>query len=244
MTSDQKSPSGFLLVDKPAGPTSHDVIDRLRRVTGERTIGHAGTLDPFATGLLIVAVGREATKEISKYVGMDKTYEAEFIIGATTETLDPEGTITIDDKMVRPDQIVITAAMSKLTGPILQIPPMYSAIKKNGKKMYELARQGKTVELEPRAVSIFEFRFRTTPNQVQNPLQLPLGKVESLQVHIRCSSGTYIRALARDLAGLLGTVGYVRQLRRTTIGPATINQATALGDIKPENWQTLLKKEV
>lgn len=239
--------SGFLLVDKPAGITSHDVIDKLRRITGERRIGHAGTLDPFATGLLIVAVGREATKEISKYVGMDKTYEAEFILGATTETLDPEGEVVMADEKVRPDQIVrldsttLVAAMQSLTGPILQIPPMYSAIKKNGKKMYELARQGKTVELEPRPVTIYEFAL---VEQVQNPLQLPLGKVESLRVKIRCSSGTYVRALARDLAKLLETVGYVRQLRRTTIGPSTIEQATALGDISTNNWQTLVKKEV
>ena len=232
--------SGFLLVDKPAGITSHDVIDRLRRITGERRIGHAGTLDPFATGLLIVAVGREATKEISKYVGMDKTYEAELVLGATTETLDPEGEVIVDSTTPRLlDSTTITAAMQSLTGDILQIPPMYSAIKKNGKKMYELARQGKTIELEPRPVTIFEFElmngFTGQPHGVAPT---------AINVRIRCSSGTYVRALARDLAGLLGTIGYVRQLRRTTIGPSTIEQATALGDINTNNWQTLVKKEV
>ena len=247
------STSGFLLVDKPAGITSHDVIDKLRRITGERRIGHAGTLDPFATGLLIVAVGREATKEISKYVGMDKTYEAEFVLGATTETLDPESEVIMAYDLVRPDQIVrtdsttpplfdsttITAVMQSFTGNIQQIPPMYSAIKRAGKKMYELARQGITVELEPRPVTIYEF-FLT--DKFTEPI--PKSATTAISVNIRCSSGTYVRALARDLAQKLGTTGYVQQLRRTTIGKATIEQAIALGDINTNNWQTLVKKEV
>jgi tRNA pseudouridine55 synthase len=224
--------SGFLLVDKPAGITSHDVIDRLRRVTGEKRIGHAGTLDPFATGLLIVAVGREATKEISNYVGMDKTYEAEFVLGATTETLDPEGVVVVANPGISPlDPTTIAAAMARLTGEIQQVPPMHSAIKKGGKKMYELARQGQTVELTPRTITIYEF-------------ELLDSDADAIRVRIRCSSGTYIRALARDLAAELGTQGYVRQLRRTAIGSANIEQAAKLGDITSENWQILLKKAV
>lgn len=241
-----ESPSGFLLINKPAGMTSHDVIDQLRRITGIRKIGHAGTLDPFATGLLIVAVGREATREISKFVGLDKAYEAEFVLGATTETLDPEGDIIRADKEMDLDASIwtreqIESAMQSLTGPIKQVPPMYSAIKQKGKKLYELAREGKTVKRPPRDVTVSEFDL------IGNPSTRPTGSLRMedttavVPVHIACSSGTYIRALARDLAQELGTTGYVRILHRSSIGPFTDKEATNLADITPENWQTLLQ---
>lgn len=225
--------SGFLLIDKPAGITSHDVIDELRKITGIRKIGHAGTLDPFATGLLIVAVGRQATREISALVGHDKTYEAEFVLGATSETLDPESEITADPEARPYTAEEITTTAESLTGALDQIPPMYSAIKKNGKKLYELARKGETIEREPRKVTIHTFELSSEPTQEDGLTIAP--------VHIRCSSGTYIRALARDLAHALKTTGHVRSLRRTAIADFSIADAQSLNALTSDNWQSFLR---
>ncbi len=217
----------FLLIDKPAGITSHDVVDKVRKITGERTVGHAGTLDPFATGLLIVGVGRDCTKQLSTYLGMDKEYEAEFVIGATTETLDPEGTVVISpspwvDARVDPNA-EIRDAMKKLTGEISQVPPMHSAIKIGGQKMYDLARKGETVDIPPRTLTIHSFELLDQPDLSIWPMVL--------KVRISCSSGTYIRALARDLSQLLGTTGYVSALRRTKIGEYSVTSAKTLGEL-------------
>jgi tRNA pseudouridine55 synthase len=223
----------FLLIDKPAGITSHDVVDKLRRITGERTIGHAGTLDPFATGLLIVAVGRDATKHLQMYVGMDKEYEAEIVLGETTPTLDPESEV-IDVSKLEGHRIVVTKdelkqAMKKLTGEIGQIPPMHSAIKKGGKKLYELARQGIEIEREPRPVTIHEFK---QTSKTSADYRLPV----TISTLIVCSSGTYIRALARDLGESLGSGGYLSALRRTKIGKYEVKDAATLKTLTPENW--------
>lgn len=226
--------SGFILVDKPAGITSHDVVDQLRRVTGIKKIGHAGTLDPFATGLLILAVGRQATKEIARFSKLDKVYEAEFVLGATTETLDPESDVIVGSviELARSD---IESAMKSFTGDIKQIPPMHSAIKVKGKKLYELARKGETIELAPRPVTIFAFELLEGPKQADG--------LTHLSVRIHCSSGTYIRALARDLGAVLGTTGYVNKLVRTKIGPFELKIAEKLPNITPENWLTLLQSQ-
>lgn len=226
-------PSGFLLIDKPAGITSHDVIDALRRVTGIKKIGHAGTLDPFATGLLFVAVGREATREIQQFVGRDKDYEAVFVLGATTETLDPESAIQVTTPSPSLNRRGIGEAMKKLTGEIEQIPPMHSAIKVGGKKLYELARKGKEVERKSRKITVHEFALTGDPQEHSGLLKIP--------VHISCSSGTYVRALARDLAEKLGTTGYVESLRRTKIGSFDVENAQKLDEITAENWLTFLK---
>lgn len=225
--------SGFLLIDKPAGITSHDVIDRLRKTTGIKRIGHAGTLDPFATGLLLVAVGREATRELSSLVGLDKTYEAEFVIGATTETLDPEATEVRDEHKIAPTKDEIHAALQNLTGNIDQVPPMYSAIKRGGKKLYELARKGQEIEREPRSVTIHEFRLTGEPH-LENGLLI-------LDVSITCSSGTYVRALARDLGNALGTTGYVRALKRTSVGPFQLSDAQPLEALRSGTWRKFLR---
>ena len=209
----------FLLIDKPAGITSHDVVDQVRKITGERTVGHAGTLDPFATGLLIVGVGRDCTKQLSTYLGMDKEYEAEFVIGATTDTLDPEGAV-IPSPAVAVDQRTILEAIKQLTGEIQQIPPMHSAIKVGGKKLYELARKGQTLEVAPRTLTVHSFELLNEPDLSTWPVVI--------KVRIFCSSGTYIRALARDLGTLLGTAGYVSSLRRTKIGEYSVTDATTL----------------
>jgi tRNA pseudouridine55 synthase len=238
----------YLLINKPAGITSHDAVDRVRKITGERTVGHAGTLDPFATGLLIIGVGRESTKHLSKFLGMDKTYIATMCIGRTSTTLDPEGEIS-DPPTPHPTSQklrgtskwgeitpqMLEAAMKSLTGNIKQIPPMHSAMKIGGKKLYELARKGIEIDRPPRAVTIHRF----------DPLRLPFGNGESsilpfeIETTITCSSGTYIRALARDLGEKLGTVAYLTALERTAIGPYHLKDSIRLDDLTPETWQTL-----
>ncbi len=223
----------FLLIDKPAGITSHDVVDSLRRITGQRTIGHAGTLDPFATGLLIVAVGRDATKDLQQYVGLDKEYEAEIVLGATTPTLDPESEV-IDMSTKEGHRIIVTkdelkSALKKLTGDLGQIPPMHSAIKRGGKKLYELARQGIEVEREARPVTVDEFKLTS---KAEVDYRLPV----TIKARIKCSSGTYVRALARDLGEALGTGGYLSALRRTKIGKFEVEKAVTLKKLTSENW--------
>ncbi len=227
----------FLLIDKPAGITSHDVVDRVRKITGERTVGHAGTLDPFATGLLIVGVERESTKHLNEFLGMGKTYEAIVRIGESSTTLDPEGEIIpVGGADVTAE--TIDSAIKSLTGDLLQIPPMHSAIKIGGQKLYELARKGIEIDRPPRPVTISRFDLAPTYNLQPTTYHLPL----SLPVVIDCSSGTYIRAIARDLGEKLGSAGYLTQLRRTAIGPYGIDQATALNEITKENWKLLAKK--
>ena len=197
----------------------------------ERRIGHAGTLDPFATGLLLVGVGPK-TKELQQYVGLDKVYEATFVLGATSTTDDPEGVIS---PLPYPREGLgeglqtetIQQAMKELTGEIQQIPPAYSAIKIKGKKMYEAAREGKPLVAPPRTVTIHSFDL-IGPIGPIGPM--PEGPI-SLRVRIHCGSGTYIRALARDLGAKLGVGGYVSELRRTAIGPYTIDQAQPLQDV-------------
>lgn len=225
--------TGFILIDKPAKITSHDVVDKLRYITKIRKIGHAGTLDPFATGLLILAVSRGATKHIQELVGLDKVYEADFILGATSDSLDPETDIETSEKPLTLTEEDIRTAMKSLTGDIEQIPPMHSAIKIGGKRLYKLARQGKEIERKPRHVSIYAFELLHS-EQVNT-------RLIQIRVRIHCSSGTYIRALSRDLASQLGTIGYTRTLRRTKIGKHDIASAIKLSDVTEENWLTLLK---
>ena len=218
---------GFLLIDKPDGLTSHDVVNRVRRLTGEKRVGHAGTLDPFATGLLIVGVGRVATREFPKLVGLDKEYEAVFALGGSSDTDDRTGTI---EPRAIPDGIgraAIEAVIKPLTGPIEQIPPAYSAIKIGGKKMYEAAREGKPLEAKPRAVTIYGF-------DLLDDLLPTTDDKRLFSVRIRCSTGTYIRSLARDLGAALGTGGYVEELRRTSVGPFAISASVPLGILTAE----------
>ncbi len=226
---DIKPQSGFLLIDKPAGWTSFDVVAKLRGITGVRKIGHAGTLDPFATGLLIIAVGKESTKQIDSLVKLTKEYDSVFTLGATSSTHDPEGTIT-DTDATASNIDDVNRAIASLTGDIQQIPPMHSAIKVNGRRLYKLAREGKEVERKPRSITIS--KFETTAYDWPE-----------LKVTIECSSGTYIRALARDLGESLGTGAYASELRRTMIGNYSINDAHKIESITSENWQTFLIKK-
>lgn len=224
--------SGFLLIDKEPGPTSHDVIDALRKITGIRKIGHAGTLDPFASGLLLVAVGREATREISKFVGLDKEYEAEIVLGMSSTTFDPEGDLEPVPIPEDVDEKKIVEAMKSLTGDLKQIPPMHSAIKIGGQKLYDLARKGKEIERPPRHVTVPTFELVGSPEFV--------GDTIKLNARIECSSGTYVRALARDLGEKLGTAGYLTNLRRTRIGIYKIETSEPLKVFNGDNWETYL----
>jgi tRNA pseudouridine55 synthase len=226
---------GLLLIDKPSGLTSHDVVDRVRRLTGVKRVGHAGTLDPFATGLLIVGVGREATREFPNLVGLDKEYEAEFVLGANSDTDDRTGVIARHDvpkqsleKIASSASGLLAMTMRQFTGRIEQIPPTYSAIKIGGKKMYEAARAGKPLAAKPRQVTVYSFDLLPS-NLPSNFEFLPLTFL--IRVRIRCSSGTYIRSLARDLGAALGVGGYVQELRRTAIGPFRVEEAIPLSTL-------------
>ena len=202
----------------------------IRRVLHTRKVGHAGTLDPFATGLLIVGVGREATKRFQEIVGLDKEYDAVFVLGEMRDTDDRTGR-TIDTPLNPPlKRGEIEALMQTFLGEIEQIPPAYAAIKIKGKKMYELARQGKTVEAAPRKVRIDKFELLSEPIRTPSGSPLERGRIK-IKVRIHCSSGTYIRAIARDMGG------YVEELRRTAVGPITIAQACTLAEvaISPQN---------
>lgn len=216
--------TGFILIDKPAGITSFDVVARLRRLTGIKRIGHAGTLDPFATGLLIVGVGREATREMQKLVGLDKIYEATFVLGASSTTDDVKGERSEPVSTEHLTEEQIQEALKTFVGEIDQVPPTYAAIKVQGKKLYELARAGKPTLVEPRRVTIYSME-----------MQAGSWDPTHIGVKIHCSSGTYIRSIARDLGAKLGVGGYVETLRRTSIGPFKIEEAFTLNKLDPTN---------
>lgn len=225
--------TGFILIDKPAGITSFDVVARLRRLTGVKRIGHAGTLDPFATGLLIVGVGREATREMQKLVGLDKWYEATFVLGATSTTDDVKGELSEPVSTEHLTEEQIQEALKTFVGEIDQVPPTYAAIKVQGKKLYELARAGKPTLVEPRRVTVYSITTQSDGRVVTLPY---------VNLSIHCSSGTYIRSIARDLGAKLGVGGYVETLRRTSIGPFKIEEAFTLNKLDPTNTSNHLSK--
>ncbi|MEK7647828.1 MAG: tRNA pseudouridine(55) synthase TruB [Patescibacteria group bacterium] len=203
----------FLFLNKPAGWTSHDVVNVVRRVTGERRVGHAGTLDPFATGLLIVAVGRESTRMIDTFKAHEKEYEVVAQFGATSDTQDRMGVITpTPGTPVTVTREMLQATLPEFTGHILQIPPMYSAKKINGHKLYELARAGKTVERQPSAITIYHIEILDC-------------KENQATLRVVCSVGTYIRTLVHDIGQRIGCGAYAAELTRTRIGVHTLAQA-------------------
>jgi tRNA pseudouridine55 synthase len=207
------STHGVCVVDKPAGVTSHDVVGMLRRRFGERQVGHAGTLDPDATGVLVIGVGM-ATRLLRFVEKTDKCYTGEVVLGTATSTLDAAGevTATFDMSGVTVDQ-ARAAASAHLLGPIAQIPPMVSAIKVGGKRLHELARSGVEIERAPRHVVIDSFEVA------------PGSEPGVLAIEVVCSAGTYVRTLADDLGRLLGGGAHLRNLRRTAVGSFTIDQA-------------------
>lgn len=212
------SVTGFFLIDKPVHPTSHDVVDVLRKIANERTVGHAGTLDPLASGLLIVAVGREFTKQIDKFKNLDKVYEAEITLGQTSNTYDGEGELTLTSGRCPSDK-EIKKVLQQFVGVYSQLPPIFSAKKIHGQSAYKLARQGRSVELKPALVEIYDIDLI----DYHYPKSTFSAKV---------SVGTYIRSLAHDIGKQLGTGAYLSGLRRIAIGEFSVAQAINLNELQ------------
>ena len=197
---------GLVIVDKPAGMTSHDVVAMLRKRLGERRIGHAGTLDPDATGVLLVGVGY-VTRLMKFLSGLDKRYTAEVVLGVSTSTLDDSGEVTGRFDMSHVTLEDVRAAARTLTGPIMQVPPMVSALKVDGKRLHELAREGIEIERQARPVTVHHFTVE------------PTDEPQVFLIDVTVSSGTYVRSLAADLGTALGGGAHLRKLRRHSIGP-------------------------
>lgn len=212
-------PAGLVLIDKPQGFTSHDVVAKLRKKLGTKKIGHAGTLDPMATGLLVLGVDA-GTKLLTFLVGADKTYEARIRLGQSTVTDDAEGEVLSETSALHLNLATIEAEISKLRGHISQTPSAISAIKVDGKRAYDLVREGKEVELKSRDVEVSRFEITSEIEIVDQYLEF--------DVAVDCSSGTYIRALARDLGAALGVGGHLRALRRTRVGGYLVSKASQL----------------
>lgn len=216
----------FLLIDKPKGITSHDVIDELRKITGIRKIGHAGTLDPNATGLLVVGVGRDSTKKLGFLtMGTKKTYIADIVLGQDRTTGDSEGTVVREmDKAREIKQTQIKKILKSFKGEQSQMPPAFSAIKINGKKAYQLAREGKKVRLRSRKIMIYSIKLLSY-------------NYPSLQIETEVSSGTYIRALAMDIGKKSKTGAYLNNLKRTKIDKYKLDKAVKLYNLGKNNWK-------
>ena len=216
---------GIVIVDKPQDWTSQDVIARLRRVFNTRRIGHGGTLDPMATGVLPVFVGR-ATRGVEFFEHAEKTYEAVLRLGLTTDTEDVTGTVLTEAPVSATDE-QIAETLEAFRGNIMQVPPMYSALKVNGQKLCDLARKGKTVERQPRPITIHELTL------------LERGE-NTLHLRVRCSKGTYIRTLCKDIGEALGCGGCMERLRRVQAGEYTITEAVPLQELldtaEPEKY--------
>jgi len=226
---------GILLVDKPVGWTSFDVVNYVRKIVAavegkkpkNTKVGHTGTLDPFATGLLVLLVGKDYTRKAQELSKADKTYEVTMRLGQVSTTGDPEGEIT-EASGPQPSQEELEAVLQKFTGEIEQIPPAYSAIKVNGQRAYKLARAGKKVVIEPRKVTVHE-------------LKLVSYSYPEAQLIASVSSGTYIRTLIEDIAKALDTGAYTTALHRTKVGKLSIAEALARESLNPEDIQKALK---
>jgi tRNA pseudouridine55 synthase len=222
----QLSPfDGVLLVDKPPKLTSHDVVDRIRRHFGFRKVGHCGTLDPAATGLLVIVLER-ATKLQANLMSQDKAYEGVMQLGVTTDSQDADGEVLAEKPVPTLTEADIEAVFAKFRGDIQQIPPMVSAIKHEGTPLYKLARKGKTVEREPRLVHIYDLRQLT--------LELP-------RIHFRvaCTKGTYVRTLCHDIGEMIGCGAHLAALRRTRSGKFDVANAKTLAELLQLRRETL-----
>ena len=217
---------GLLNIDKPAGITSHDVVNRIRKLSGIRRVGHAGTLDPLATGVLLLCIGK-ATRLAEYLVGHSKSYVATVRLGQVTDTYDADGEI-VAQNAIHVSPFDIEQALPQFRGRIQQKAPIYSAIKRGGQPLYKLARQGKDVEPPLREVSIYD-------------LQLLAWEEPFLQLKVVCSAGTYIRSLAHDLGELLGCGGHIAALRRTAVGNFSVDQAIPLSDLVEDDWKQHLQ---
>jgi tRNA pseudouridine55 synthase len=213
--------AGLVIVDKPQGMTSHDLVGRCRRIFGTRRVGHAGTLDPMATGVLVIGVER-ATKILGLLTGASKSYAASIRLGQTTSTEDAEGQLLQEVSAEHLTEAAIATAIAGLRGDIMQVPSTVSAIKVGGQRAYRLAREGQAVELAPRPVRIDRFEMLAVRRD---------GPLIDLDVAVDCSSGTYIRALARDLGDALAVGGHLTALRRTRVGRFDVHQARSLDEL-------------
>lgn len=207
--------SGILIIDKPTGITSHDVVWKVRKLFGTKKVGHTGTLDPLASGVLVVLIGR-AAKAAEYLVCDDKKYSATLRLGLTTDTEDVTGTVLDTHRGELPTQDDVISACARFVGNVKQIPPMYSALKVDGKKLYELAREGKTIEREARDITIFSLEAA------------PTDAISDYTLDVHCSSGTYIRTLCADIGASLGCGGVMASLRRTSAGGFDIADSTTL----------------
>lgn len=210
--------NGFIIIDKPAGITSHGVVSRVRRILGTRKVGHTGTLDPFATGVLPVAVN-DGTKAIPFLDEGSKSYEAVMQLGVNTDTLDLTGTVLREGEWRGITRAALEAVLDRFRGAITQIPPMYSALKRDGQPLYKLARQGQTVERAPRSIEIYSLEL--------TKFEPPLAAFR-----VDCSRGTYVRTLAEDIGKLLGCGAALKELRRTASGPFHAAAAVTLEQLE------------
>lgn len=219
---------GILNIYKPPGPTSHDIVDKIRRITGIRKVGHAGTLDPFAEGVLIILIGK-ATKLQPEFIMMPKTYIATLKLGMVSNTYDVTGVKSQipRTKLQTISKSQIQKILKTFIGEIKQTPPIYSAIKIKGKKAYELARKGIKPKLKPRKVKIYDIKLLNY-------------KWPNLKIEVKCSKGTYIRSLANDIGQKLGCGAYLEKLIRTRIGDFTVDKSTKLARLNKNNWQKYL----
>jgi tRNA pseudouridine55 synthase len=212
---------GLIIVDKPAGLTSHDVVSRARRLAHTRRVGHAGTLDPMATGVLVLGIDK-ATRLLHHLALTDKAYDATIRLGASTTTDDAEGDIVAAQSAAQVTEAQVHAAIHALTGEIMQVPSAVSAIKVDGERAYKRARAGEVVDLPARPVTVSRFDLIRLRHE---------GDRVDVDVQVECSSGTYVRALARDVGAALAVGGHLTALRRTRVGPFTIEQARSLDDL-------------
>ncbi len=213
--------SGIVVLNKPSGMTSHDVVARVRRIFKMKRVGHSGTLDPLATGVLIILLGK-STKLFGKFEAFDKAYKATMILGTKTTTADIQGKITEEKPFSHLTREQLEDVLKGFVGEIEQIPPMVSAVKMNGKRLYELARQGIEVVREPRKIRI-------------DRLSLLEFNLPRARFYVECSKGTYVRKLAEDFAEKLGTVACIAEIERTKVGPFTIEQSVNLENLTEQH---------
>lgn len=222
------SQSGLVIVDKPAGITSHGVVARVRRLAGTRKVGHAGTLDPMATGVLVVGINR-ATRMLGHLMLTEKAYDATIRLGISTTTDDAEGEVLSSRTTAGLTDEQIAARLATFVGDIDQIPTAVSAIKVDGKRAYQRVRDGETVELASRRVTIHELVIHHIEST---------GQTKDVRISLRCSSGTYVRAIARDLGNALGVGGHLTSLRRTQVGPFAVTEASTLDQLA-QSWSMI-----
>jgi len=217
---------GILIIDKPAGITSHDVVDAVRKKLGIRRVGHSGTLDPIATGILIILVGR-ATKNFNKFVNFFKEYTATLTLGITTDTGDALGKVIKTASIEDIDSEKIRSVFEKFVGEIQQVPPMVSALKYKGKRLYDLAKQGISVPRKSRKLMIYSLKIK----------KIHLPRVD---FYVKCSKGTYVRKLGEDIGNGLNCGGHISEIRRVAIGPFKIEEAIKIEDVNESllrRWQ-------